>query len=83
MTYSYNHIQNIIKSHTQLEYLEDSENFQSENSQIDFTDFNKNNEFIIYSYITEDWYEMRNLLILNHINYTELVDEFNNSFIII
>ena len=83
MTYSYNHIQNIIKSHTQLEYLEDSENFQSENKQIDFTEYNKNNKFIIYSYITDDWYEMRNLLILNHINYTELLDEFNNSFIII
>ena len=83
MSYTYNQINNIIKNHTQLEYLEDSENFQSENDQIDFTEYNKNNKFIIYSYITEDWYEMRNLLNLNHINYTELHDEFDNSFIII
>ena len=83
MSYTYNQINNIIKNHTQLEYLEDSENFQSENDQIDFTEYNKNNKFIIYSYITENWYEMRNLLNLNNINYTELLDEFDNSFIII
>ena len=83
MSYTYNHINNIIKSQTQLEYLEDSENFQSENDQIDFTEYNKNNKFIIYSYITENWYELRNLLNLNHINYTELLDEFDNEFIII
>ena len=83
MSYTYNHINNIIKSQTQLEYLEDSENFQSENDQIDFTEYNKNNKFIIYSYITENWYELRNLLNINHINYTELLDEFDNEFIII
>jgi len=83
MSYTYNQINNIIKNHTQLEYLEDSENFQSENDQIDFTQYNKNNKYIIYSYITENWYEMRNLLNLNKINYTELLDEFDNSFIII
>ena len=83
MSYTYNQINNIIKSQTQLEYLEDSENFQSENDQIDFTEYNKNNKFIIYSYITENWYELRNLLNLNHINYTELLDEFDNEFIII
>ena len=83
MSYTYNQINNIIKSQTQLEYLEDSENFQSENNQIDFTKYNKNNQFIIYSYITENWYELRNLLNINHINYTELLDEFDNEFIII
>ena len=83
MSYTYNQINNIIKTQTQLEYLEDSENFQSENDQIDFTEYNKNNKFIIYSYITENWYELRNLLNLNHINYTELLDEFDNEFIII
>ena len=83
MSYTYNQINNIIKSQTQLEYLEDSENFQSENDQIDFTEYNKNNKFIIYSYITENWYELRNLLNINHINYTELLDEFDNEFIII
>ena len=83
MSYTYNQINNIIKSQTQLEYLEDSENFQSENDQIDFTEYNKNNKFIIYSYITENWYELRNLLNLNHIPYTELLDEFDNEFIII
>ena len=83
MSYTYNQINNIIKSQTQLEYLEDSENFQSENDQIDFTKYNKNNKFIIYSYITENWYELRNLLNINHINYTELLDEFDNEFIII
>ena len=83
MSYTYNQINNIIKSQTQLEYLEDSENFQSENDQIDFTEYNKNNKFIIYSYITENWYELRNLLNINHIPYTELLDEFDNEFIII
>ena len=83
MSYTYNQINNIIKSQTQLEYLEDSENFQSENDQIDFTEYNKNNKFIIYSYITENWYELRNLLNLNHIPYIELLDEFDNEFIII
>ena len=83
MSYTYNQINNIIKSQTQLEYLEDSENFQSENDQSDFTEYNKNNKFIIYSYITENWYELRNLLNINHINYTELLDEFDNEFIII
>ena len=39
MTYSYNKLNNLLKSQTQIEYLSDSENFQSENKQIDFTEY--------------------------------------------
>ena len=83
MTYSYNQLNNLLKSQTQIEYLSDSENFQSENKQIDFTDFNKNNEFIIYSYITEHFPTLINILKSNNIKYTLLTDEFNTDFIII
>jgi len=83
MTYSYNKLNNLLKSQTQIEYLSDSENFQSENKQIDFTDFNKNNEFIIYSYITEHFPTLINILKSNNIKYTLLNDEFENDFIII
>ena len=51
MKYSYNKLNNLLKSQTQIEYLSDSTNFQSENKQIDFTKYNKQNEFIIYSYM--------------------------------
>jgi hypothetical protein len=81
--YTYNQLNNLLKSQTQIEYLSDSENFQSENTQIDFTDFNKNNEFIIYSYITDHYPTVINILNNNKIKYTELLDEFDNEFIII
>ena len=81
--YTYKQLNNLLKSQTQIEYLSDSENFQSENKQIDFTDFNKNNEFIIYSYITDHYPTVINILNNNKIKYTELLDEFNNEFIII
>lgn len=83
MTYSYNKLNNLLKSQTQIEYLSDSENFQSENEQIDFTDFNKNNEFIIYSYITDHFPTLINILKSNNIKYTLLTDEFDTDFIII
>ena len=66
MKYSYNQLNNLLKSQTQIEYLSDSTNFQSENSQIDFTDFNKNNEFIIYSYITDHFPTLINILKSNN-----------------
>ena len=81
--YTYKQLNNLLKSQTQIEYLSDSENFQSENSQIDFSDFNKNNEFIIYSYITDHYPTVINILNNNKIKYTELLDEFDNEFIII
>ena len=83
MSYTYNHLNNILKSQTQIEYLSDSTQFQIDNPQIDFSEFNKNNEFIIYSYITEHYPTLKNLLYMNHINFTELLDEFDNEFIII
>ena len=83
MTYSYNKLNNLLKSQTQIEYLSDSTNFQSDNPSIDFTDFNKNNEFIIYSYITDHYPTVINILNNNKIKYTELLDEFDNEFIII
>ena len=83
MSYTYKQLNNLLKLQTQIEYLSDSENFQSENSQIDFTDFNKNNEFIIYSYITDHYPTVINILNNNKIKYTELLDEFDNEFIII
>ena len=83
MSYTYKQLNNLLKLQTQIEYLSDSENFQSENTQIDFTDFNKNNEFIIYSYITDHYPTVINILNNNKIKYTELLDEFDNEFIII
>jgi len=70
-------------TYKQLNNLSDSENFQSENKQIDFTDFNKNNEFIIYSYITDHFPTLINILKSNNIKYTLLSDEFDTDFIII
>tara|TARA_R100001480_G_scaffold97786_1_gene102369 strand:+ start:256 stop:510 length:255 start_codon:yes stop_codon:yes gene_type:complete len=81
--YTYKQLNNLLKSQTQIEYLSDSENFQSENKQIDFTDFNKNNEFIIYSYITDHFPTLINILKSNNIKYTLLSDEFDTDFIII
>ena len=81
--YTYKQLNNLLKSQTQIEYLSDSENFQSENTQIDFTDFNKNNEFIIYSYITDHFPTLINILKSNNIKYTLLSDEFDTDFIII
>jgi len=83
MSYTYKQLNNLLKSQTQIEYLSDSENFQSENKQIDFTDFNKNNEFIIYSYITDHFPTLINILKSNNIKYTLLSDEFDTDFIII
>ena len=81
--YTYKQLNNLLKSQTQIEYLSDSEQFQLDNNQIDFSEFNKNNEFIIYSYITDHYPTVINILNNNKIKYTELLDEFNNEFIII
>ena len=81
MTYS--KLNSLIKNQTQLEYLSDSTNFQSENKQIDFTKYNKHNEFIIYSYITDHFPTLINILKSNNIKYILLTDDFNNDFIII
>ncbi len=81
--YTYKQLNNLLKSQTQIEYLSDSTNFQSENPQIDFSDFNKNNEFIIYSYITDHFPTLINILKSNNIKYTLLSDEFDTDFIII
>ena len=83
MTYSYNKLNNLLKSQTQIEYLSDSTQFQIDNSQIDFTKYNNTNEFIIYSYITDHYPTLIKILNSNKIEYTELFDEFNNEFIII
>ena len=83
MSYTYKQLNNLLKSQTQIEYLSDSTNFQSENKQIDFTNFNKNNEFIIYSYITDHFPTLIKILNTNNIKYTLLTDEFNTDFIII
>ena len=81
--YTYNQLNNLLKLQTQIEFLSDSEQFQIDNEQIDSTEFNKNNEFIIYSYITDHYPTVINILNNNKIKYTELHDEFNNEFIII
>jgi hypothetical protein len=79
----YSKLNSLIKNQTQLEYLSDSTNFQSENKQIDFTKYNKHNEFIIYSYITDHFPTLINILKSNNIKYILLTDDFNNDFIII
>mgnify|MGYP000025970183 CR=1 FL=1 len=81
--YTYNQLNNLLKSQTQIEYLSDSTNFQSDNPSIDFTHFNKNNKFIIYSYITDHFPTLINILKSNNIKYTLLTDEYNLDFIII
>ena len=81
--YTYKQLNNLLKSQTQIEYLSDSTNFQSDNLSIDFTNFNKNNKFIIYSYITDHFPTLINILKSNNIKYTLLTDEFNLDFIII
>ena len=81
--YTYKQLNNLLKSQTQIEYLSDSTNFQLDNPSIDFTDFNKNNQFIIYSYITDHFPTLINILDFNNIKYTLLTDEFNQDFIII
>ena len=53
------------------------------NVQFDFTKYNKQNEFIIYSYITDHFPTLINILKSNDIKYTLLTDEFNTDFIII
>jgi len=80
---TYNNLNNIIKSQSQPEYLSDSTQFQSDNPQIDFTHYNSNNQFIIFSYITDHWPTLINLLQSNNINFHHLHDEFDNPFIII
>ena len=45
--------------------------------------YNKHNEFIIYSYITDHFPTLINILKSNNIKYTLLTDEFNTDFIII
>ena len=81
--YTYKQLNNLLKSQTQIEYLSDSTNFQLDNPSIDFTNFNKNNKFIIYSYITDHFPTLINILDFNNIKYTLLTDEFNLDFIII
>ena len=81
--YTYNQLNNLLKLQTQIEFLSDSEQFQIDNDQIDFTEFNKNNEFIIYSYITDHFPTLINILKSNNIKYTLLSDEFDTDFIII
>ena len=81
--YTYKQLNNLLKSQTQIEYLSDSTNFQNENDQIDFTKYNQQNEFIIYSYITDHFPTLINILKSNNIKYTLLSDEFDTDFIII
>jgi len=81
MTYS--KLNSLIKNQTQPEYLSDSTQFQIDNPQIDFSKYNKQNKFIIYSYITDHFPTVINILKSNKIKYTLLTDEFNNDFIII
>ena len=83
MSYTYKQLNNLLKLQTQIEYLSDSEQFQIDNEQIDFSEFNKNNEFIIYSYITDHFPTLINILKSNNIKYTLLSDEFDTDFIII
>ena len=47
--YTYKQLNNLLKSQTQIEYLSDSTNFQSDNPSIDFTHFNKNYYIFLYN----------------------------------
>jgi hypothetical protein len=79
---TYNKLNDLIHTQSQPEYLSDCDQFKSDNPHIDFTQYS-DDSYIIFSYITDQWSELRSILYMNHIPFTELLDEFDESFIIV
>lgn len=82
MKLSYNQLNHYIKNNSEINYLSDSTEFQNENTHIDFTQFS-NDSYILFEYTTEDFTKLINTLKYYNINYTELTDFLDLSFIII
>ena len=77
---NYNQLNNLLKKHSELHYITDSEVFFSENN-ININKF-KNNKFILFEYTTE-FIPTINILNNNNIKYTIHTDEMDLQFIII
>ena len=77
---TYNKLNNLLKNHSEIHYITDSEIFFDENN-ININNF-KNNKFILFEYTT-NFIPTIKLLKQNNIKYTIHTDELQLQFIII
>ena len=77
---TYKKLNNLLKTHSEIHYISDSEIFFDENN-IDINKF-KNNKFILFEYTT-NWIPTIEILNNNNIKYTIHTDELDLQFIII
>ncbi len=77
---TYNKLNSILKNHSEIHYITDSENFFDENN-LNMNDF-KDNKFIIFEY-TSNINKCSQLLKDNNIDFIRLEDELDLEFIII
>ena len=77
---NYNQLNNLLKNHSEIHYITDSDIFFDDNN-IDINKF-KNNKFILFEYTTE-FIPTINILNNNNIKYTIHTDEMDLQFIII
>ena len=77
---TYNKLNSILKTNTEIHYITDNDLYIEENN-IDINQF-KNNEFILFEY-TSNMIETINLLNQNNIKYTIYTDNDDLQFIII
>ena len=77
---TYNKLNNLLKNHSEIHYISDSENFFTENN-ININKF-KNNKFILFQYTTE-FTPTINILNNNNIKYTIHTDSLDLKYIII
>ena len=77
---TYNKLNNLLKNHSEIHYINDSEIFFNENN-ININKF-KNNKFILFEYTTE-FKPTIEILNNNNIKYSIHTDEMDLKFIII
>ena len=77
---TYNKLNNLLKNHSELHYITDSEIFFSDNN-INIDKY-KNNKFILFEYTTE-FIPTINILNNNNIKYTIHTDSLDLKYIII
>ena len=77
---TYNKLNSILKSNTEINYITDHDSYIEENN-IDINQF-KNNEFILFEYTTE-FIPTINILNNNNIKYTIHTDSLDLKYIII
>ena len=75
---NYNQLNNLLKNHSEIHYITDSDIFFDDNNINKF----KNNKFILFEYTTE-FIPTINILNNNNIKYTIHTDEMDLQFIII